>query len=193
MLGIGDKKISIDGIKQKLKSAKIVMIGGFGDFGRPDRILKILTKCGGLSWLRVVTNDPGTDGGVLSMALCSGCAESLLCSFSGMSEKVPAFFGDRVRFMPQGDLAEAIRCAAVGAESIRIFGKDINSIHADIAIIKASRGDLFGNLAYLGNTMNFNHVMAMAADFTIAEVDQLCKIEPDHIHTPGVFVDAVFS
>lgn len=193
MLGIGDKRIMMDEVKQKLKSAKIVMIGGFGDFGRPNKILEILSKCDGLNWFRVVTNDPGTDDGVLSTALCSGCAESLLCSFSGMSKKVPAFFGDRIKFMPQGDLAEAIRCAAVGAESIRIFGKDIKAIHADLAIIKASQGDALGNLSYRGNTINFNHVMAMAAEYTIAQVDQLCKIEPDHVHTPGVFVDAVFS
>lgn len=193
MLGIGDKRISIDEVKQKLKSAKIVMIGGFGDFGRPNKILEILSKCDGLNWFRVVTNDPGTDDGILPAVLCSGCAESLLCSFSGMSKKTPAFFGDRISFMPQGDLVEAIRCAAVGAESIRIFGKDIAAIRADLAIIKADKSDLFGNLSYRGNAMNFNHVMAMAAEYTIAEVDEICKIEPDRIHTPGVFIDAVFS
>ena len=187
-----------------------VMIGGFGGAGQPAELIDALIAQGARD-LTIVNNNAG-NGGVGLAALLK----------TGRVRKIDAFtvkqgggsFAGQTTVTPQGNLAERIRAAgagiggfftptgygtdlAKGKETRRIDGRMYvfeTPIHADVALIKAERGDRWGNLVYRKTSRNFGPIMAMAAKLTVASVHDIVAlgdIDPEHVATPGIFVQRV--
>jgi 3-oxoadipate CoA-transferase alpha subunit len=192
-----------------------VMIGGFGGAGQPAELIEALIEQGAKD-LTIVNNNAGNGDVGLAALLKAGRVRKLICSFPRQADSY-VFEGlykagkIELELVPQGNLAERIRAAgagigafftptgfgtllAEGKETRRIDGRDYvleYPIHADVALLKAQRGDRWGNLVYRKAARNFNPVMATAAHLTIAqvaEVVELGALDPEHIVTPGIHV-----
>ena len=192
-----------------------VMIGGFGTAGQPDALIDALIAHGARE-LTIVNNNAGNGDVGLAALLAAGRVRKIVCSFP---RQVDSHHFDRLyragrielELVPQGNLAERIRAAgsgiggfftptgygttlAEGKETRVIDGRGYvfeTPIHADFALIKAERGDRWGNLTYRMTARNFGPVMAMAAKCTVAtvhEVVALGALDPEAIVTPGLFV-----
>ena len=202
----------------KVFDGATIMIGGFGGPGFPGQLLEAL-RGQGASNLVAVANGGGIDDYALGGLILDGRVRKLIASFP--INRGAWAFRDRflrgkieLELNPQGTLAERIRAAgaglggfytptaagtelAAGKETRTIDGRQYvfeTPLRADFAFIKAHRGDRLGNLNYRMAMRNFNMVMATAAKVVIAEVDQLVPvgaINPEDIHTPGIFVDRV--
>jgi len=194
-----------------------VMLGGFGNTGLPGRLLEALREMD-KSDLTLVSNGAGAGDYALGGLFKDGRVRKLIASFPAPTS---TFFRERylkgeieLELVPQGTLVERIRSAGAGiggfytptgAGTELASGKETRTlngreyvfevpIHADVALIKAHRGDRLGNLSYRGTMRNFNMIMATAAKYVVAEVDELVPLgtlSPEEIHTPGVFVDHV--
>ena len=195
-----------------------VMIGGFGTAGLPDELVEALIEQGA-SGLTIVNNNAGNGEHGLAALIGAGRVRKIICSFPRQAD---SWHFDRayragqieLELVPQGNLAERIRAAgagiggfftptgygtelAKGKETREIDGRMQvfeTPIHADVALIKAERGDRWGNLTYRMTARNFGPVMAMAARTTIAsvhEVVELGALDPEAVVTPGVFVQRV--
>ncbi len=195
-----------------------VMIGGFGNAGMPSALIDALIAQGA-SGLTIVNNNAGNGDTGLAALLAAGRVKKIICSFP---RQVDSHVFDRLyrageielELTPQGNLAERIRAAgagiggffsptgygtllAEGKETRVIDGRHYvleSPIHADFALIKARRGDRWGNLVYRKAARNFGPIMAMAAKCTIAQVDEvvpLGELDPEAIVTPGIFVQRV--
>jgi 3-oxoadipate CoA-transferase alpha subunit len=195
-----------------------VMIGGFGTAGQPDELIEALIAQGARD-LTIVNNNAGNGDVGLAALLAAGRVRKIICSFP---RQVDSHHFDRLyragrielELVPQGNLAERIRAAgagigaffsptgygtllAEGKETREIGGRMYvleTPIHADYALIKAERGDRWGNLTYRMTARNFGPVMAMAAKCTVAtvhEVVELGAIDPETVVTPGLFVQRV--
>ena len=201
---------------RKVKSGDRVMAGGFGMTGNPVHLLHALAETGtrGLTLISNNVGEPGLGGGRL---LRQGQLRHAVGSFfTSNPEAVEAVDGGRlsVTLLPQGSLAEAIRAGGAGiggfftptaagtpltkeAEVRDIGGVPhvyVEAIRAQVALVRAWRADRAGNLTYRRTEQNFNPLMATAADLVIAEVEELVEvgeIDPDEVHTPGVYVDFV--
>ncbi len=199
-----------------VKSGAVMMVGGFGMTGTPVRLLHALaqTDVRDLTYIANNIGEPGLGGGRL---LRQGQIKKAIGSyFTSNREVVEAAQSGAIAFelLPQGSLAEAIRAGgagiggfytptaagtvmAAGAESKRIAGRNqvfVRSLRADVALIRAWQADSAGNLVYRRTERNFNKAMATAADLVIAEAEEILPLgglDPDHIHTPGNFVDAL--
>ncbi len=199
-----------------VKSGAVMMVGGFGMTGTPVRLLHALaqTEVRNLTYIANNIGEPGLGGGRL---LRQGQIKKAIGSyFTSNREVVEAAQSGAIAFelLPQGSLAEAIRAGgaglggfytptaagtviAGGAESKRIAGRNqvfVRSLRADVALIRAWQADSAGNLVYRRTERNFNKAMATAADLVIAEAEEILPLgglDPDHIHTPGNFVDAL--
>lgn len=195
-----------------------VMISGFGSAGQPDELIDALIEQGARD-LTVVSNNAGNGDTGLAALLAAGRVRKLICSFPRQvdSHHFDRLYRERkleLELVPQGDLAERIRAggAGIGAffspteygtelgrgkESREIAGRMYvlqYPIRADYALIKAERGDRWGNLSYRKATRNFGAVMATAATTTVAtvhEVAPLGAIDPEAVVTPGIFVKRV--
>src|SRR5271170_642713 len=195
-----------------------ILLGGFGDPGLPGQILEAL-RLQGAKDLTVVHN--GSGGGTHSLGglIHDGRVRKLIASFPNNPGNTS--FQERylqgeieLELVPQGTLAERIRAAgaglggfftptgagtdlAAGKESRVIDGRDYlfeKPLHADFAFVRAYRGDRLGNLNYRMAMRNFNVPMATAAKFVVAEIDELVPvgaIDPEDVHTPGIFVNHV--
>lgn len=201
-----------------VRDGATVMIGGFGTAGLPDELIAALLDQGARD-LVVVNNNAGNGDTGLAALLGAGRVRKIICSFP---RQVDSWHFDRLyregrielELVPQGNLAERIRAAgagigafftptgygtvlAEGKETREIDGRMQvleHAIHADVALIKAERGDRWGNLTYRKTARNFGPVMAMAARCTIAtvhEVVELGALDPEAVVTPGVFVQRV--
>jgi 3-oxoadipate CoA-transferase alpha subunit len=201
-----------------VRDGATVMIGGFGTAGLPDELIEALLDQGAKE-LTVVNNNAGNGDAGLAALIGAGRVRKIICSFP---RQVDSWHFDRLyragqielELVPQGNLAERIRAAGAGiggfftptgygTELAR--GKEIREIdgrmyvyetpiHADVALIKAERGDRWGNLSYRMTARNFGPVMAMAAKTTIAsvhEVVELGTLDPEAVITPGLFVQRV--
>ncbi|MBL0419932.1 3-oxoacid CoA-transferase subunit A [Ramlibacter sp. AW1] len=195
-----------------------VMIGGFGTAGIPNELIDGLIEQGARE-LTVVNNNAGNGDTGLAALLAAGRVRKVICSFPRQADS-QVFDGlyrsgrIELELVPQGNLAERIRAAgagigafftptgygtplAEGKETREIAGRHYvleHPIHADVALIKAERGDRWGNLTYRKAARNFGPVMAMAARQTIAsvhEVVELGAMDPEHVVTPGIFVSRV--
>lgn len=196
----------------------VVMIGGFGTAGIPNELIDGLIAQGARD-LTVVNNNAGNADQGLAALLKAGRVRKIICSFPRQADSY--VFDELYRsgkleleLVPQGNLAERIRAAgagigafftptgfgtelAKGKETREINGKQYvleMPIGADVALIKAQRGDRWGNLTYRMAARNFGPVMAMAAGKTIAsvhEVVELGELDPEHIVTPGIFVHRI--
>jgi 3-oxoadipate CoA-transferase alpha subunit len=201
-----------------VRDGATVMIGGFGTAGLPDELIAALLDQGARE-LVVVNNNAGNGDTGLAALLGAGRVRKIICSFP---RQVDSWHFDRLyregrielELVPQGNLAERIRAAgagigafftptgygtilAEGKETREIDGKMQvleHAIHADVALIKAERGDRWGNLTYRMTARNFGPIMAMAAKCTVAtvhEVVELGALDPEAVVTPGLFVQRV--
>ena len=195
-----------------------VMIGGFGGAGQPGELIDALIAQGAKD-LTIVNNNAGNGETGLAALLKAGRVRKIICSFPRQvdSQVFDALYRAgriELELVPQGNLAERIRAAgagiggfftptgygtelAKGKETREIDGRMYvleSPIHADVALIKAERGDRWGNLVYRKTARNFGPVMAMAARLTVAsvhEVAALGELDPETIVTPGIFVQRV--
>ena len=195
-----------------------VMAGGFGLCGIPENLIAAM-RLAGVRDLTVVSNNCGIDGFGLGILLESGQIKKMISSYVGenkLFEKLYLSGELALEFNPQGTLAERIRAGGAGipafytktgvgtlvseGKEIRNFdGEDYvmeRAIKADLSIIKAWKGDSAGNLIYRKTARNFNPMMATAGKACVVEVEQLVEpgqLDPDHIHTPGIYVDRIIA
>ena len=201
-----------------VRDGATVMIGGFGTAGIPDELIAGLIAQGAKD-LTVVNNNAGNADVGLAAMLKAGRVRKIICSFPRQADSY--VFDELYRsgkieleLVPQGNLAERIRAAGAGIGAFFTptgYGtelakgketREINGIHyvlelpiyGDVALIKAERGDRWGNLTYRKAARNFGPVMAMAAKKTVAtvhEIVELGEMDPEHIVTPGIFVHQI--
>jgi len=195
-----------------------LMIGGFGLCGIPENSIAQLVKLG-VKNLTCISNNAGVDDFGLGLLLQTKQIKKMISSYVGENDEFERqmLSGElEVDLIPQGSLAE--RCRAGGAGIPAFFtpagfgtevaeGKEVRiyngkphileeALTADFAIVKAWKGDTEGNLVFKATAMNFNPMMAMAGKITVAEVEELVpagELNPNHIHTPGIFVQRIFK
>jgi 3-oxoacid CoA-transferase subunit A len=193
-----------------------IMSGGFGLCGIPEHLIAALRELG-VKGLTVISNNAGIDELGLGQLLKTRQIRKMISSYVGENKEFERQYlaGElEIEFNPQGTLAERIRAGgagiygfytrtgagtqvAAGKETRVVDGESYvleTGLRADLAIIKAWKGDREGNLIYRKTARNFNPVMATAARVTVAEVEQLVEIgelDPDQIHTPGIFVQRI--
>jgi 3-oxoacid CoA-transferase A subunit len=194
----------------------VLMAGGFGLCGIPENLIRALRERG-VRGLTVISNNCGVDDFGLGLLLQTGQIRKMISSYVGENKTFERQYlsGElEVELCPQGTLAERIRAGgagipafftATGFGTVVADGKDTRvfegrsyvmerALKADFAIVKAWRGDHAGNLVYRHTARNFNPTMAEAARVTIAEVEELVPegaIDPNHIHTAGIFVKRI--
>ncbi len=195
-----------------------VLVGGFGHVGAPNALCEALAETSARG-LVVVSNNAGGGEAGLARLLASGKVRRIICSHPRSPEGYvfrALFEAGRIELeiVPQGTLAERLRAAGAGiaafytptaagtllaeGKETRAFGGRLHvletALAADVALVAADRADRWGNLAYRRAGRNFNPVMATAARLTIAQVQSVVPLgglDPDQIHTPGVYVDRV--
>jgi 3-oxoacid CoA-transferase subunit A len=195
-----------------------IMSGGFGLCGIPEHCIRALEASGvkGLTW---IANNCGVDDFGSGILLHTRQIKKMVSSYVGENKTFEKQFLDgelEVEFNPQGTLAERIRAGgagipafftktgygtviAEGKETRNFDGVDYvmeTALKADLAVVKAWKGDTVGNLIYRKTARNFNPMMAMAGKVTVAEVEELVEpgqLDPDLVHTPGIFVQRIFK
>jgi 3-oxoacid CoA-transferase subunit A len=196
-----------------LKDGMLIMAGGFGLCGIPETLILAIRESG-VKNLTVVSNNAGIDGVGLGLLLDSRQIKKMISSYVGENKTFAAQYlaGElEIEFNPQGTLAERIRAGGAGIPAFftrtgagtaiaegkeeRVFDGERyimeRGLVADLSIVHAWKGDTEGNLVYRKTARNFNPMMATAGKVTVAEVENLVEpgnIDPDHIVTPGVFV-----
>jgi len=195
-----------------------IMSGGFGLCGIPENLILAL-RDSGVRDLTVISNNAGVDEFGLGLLLKSRQIKKMISSYVGENKEFERQFlsGElQLEFNPQGTLAERIRAGGAGiygfytrtgAGTLVAEGKEQRVVNgdtyvletgltADVSLIKAWKGDTEGNLIYRKTARNFNPMMATAGRVTVAEVEELVEagtLEPDQIHTPGIFVQRIFK
>jgi 3-oxoacid CoA-transferase subunit A len=196
----------------------VLMLGGFGLCGIPENCIAALIRKG-IKGLTCISNNAGVDDFGIGLMLKTRQVKKMMSSYVGENAEFERqlLSGElEVELIPQGTLAERIRAGgagiplfatptgygtevAEGKETRQIEGKMYvmeKWLRADFAIVKAWKGDTLGNLVYKGTARNFNPMMATAAKITIAEVEELVEpgtLDPNMIHTPGIFVKRIFK
>lgn len=203
-----------------VKDGQIVAVGGFGLCGIPERLIEAL-RDSGVRNLTCVSNNAGVDGFGLGLLLATRQIKKMISSYVGENKEFERQYlaGElELEFTPQGTLAERMRAGGAGipafftrtgAGTIIAEGKPVQSfdgvwggkeyimersIRSDISLVKAWKADHQGNLIYRKTSRNFNPVVAMCGKVTIAEVEQIVPngaLDPDHVHTPGIFVQRI--
>jgi 3-oxoacid CoA-transferase subunit A len=199
-----------------LRDGMTIMAGGFGLCGIPNALIAAVKESGAKD-LTVISNNAGIDGVGLGMLLETRQIRKMISSYVGENKTFAQQFlaGElELEFNPQGTLAERIRAGGAGIPAfftktgvgtLIAEGKEVRNfdghdyvmergLFADIALVHAWKGDKEGNLVYRKTARNFNPMMATAAELTIAEVEHLVEpgeIEPDHIITPGIYVQRI--
>jgi 3-oxoacid CoA-transferase subunit A len=201
-----------------VKDGMTLMCGGFGLCGVPERLIAALLESG-VRGLTVVSNNAGIDGAGLGLLLQSRQIRKMIASYVGENKEFERQYlaGElELEFNPQGTMAERIRAGGAGiyafftrtgAGTIIAEGKETRVVDgetyvletglvADVSLVKAWKGDTEGNLIYRKTARNFNPNMATAGRVTVAEVEELVEagsLDPDQIHTPGIFVKRIFN
>jgi 3-oxoacid CoA-transferase subunit A len=199
-----------------LKDGMMIMAGGFGLCGIPESLILAIREAG-VKNLTVVSNNAGIDGVGLGLLLDTKQIRKMISSYVGENKTFAQQYlaGElEIEFNPQGTLAERIRAGGAGipafftktgvgtqiadGKEVRDFDGEMyvmeRGLVADLAIVHAWKGDTEGNLVYRKTARNFNPIMATAARTTVAEVENMVEpgnIDPDHILTPGVFVQRI--
>ena len=199
-----------------LADGMTIMSGGFGLCGIPETLIEGIERSGARN-LTVISNNAGVDGIGLGRLLATRQIRKMISSYVGENKLFAEQYlsGElELEFNPQGTLAERIRAGGAGipafftktgvgtliaeGKEVRRFGEDDyvmeTGLVADVSIVHAWKGDHEGNLVYRMTARNFNPVMATAGKVTIAEVEELVEtgsLDPDQIHTPGIFVDRI--
>lgn len=204
--------------KAGLYDGALIAVGGFGLCGIPENLILALRELG-VKDLTVVSNNAGVDSFGLGILLETRQVRKMVSSYVGENKMFEQQYLDgslEVEFVPQGTLAERIRAGgagiggfftptgygtpvAEGKETREIDGKMYvleKPIHTDFSLVKAHLGDTHGNLIYRKTARNFNPMIATCGKVTLAEVESLVpvgQLEPDQIHTPGLFVKYLFE
>ena len=214
------KKIVLNAAEgcKDIHNGATIMLGGFGLCGIPENCIQALVDMN-IKELTCISNNAGVDDFGLGYLLQNKQIKKMISSYVGENEEFERqmLSGElEVDLIPQGSLAERCRAGGAGIPAFFTpagFGTEVSSgkevrnfdgkphiletaLSADFAIVKAWKGDSAGNLIYKGTARNFNPLMAMAGKITIAEVEELVpagKLDPNQIHTPGIFVQRVFK
>jgi 3-oxoacid CoA-transferase subunit A len=196
----------------------VLMLGGFGLCGIPENCIHALLQKG-VKGLTFISNNAGVDDFGIGLLLKTRQVKKMISSYVGENAEFERqlLSGElEVELVPQGTLAERIRAGGAGIPAFFTptgygtevaEGKEVRAFHgkkylleqwlrADFSIVKAWRGDTAGNLVYRGTARNFNPMMAAAGKVTIAEVEELVspgELDPNQIHTPGIYVQRIFQ
>ncbi len=212
-----DKTVaSADEAVADLFDGATLMAGGFGLCGIPENLIAAIRRKG-TKGLAIISNNCGIDDKGLGILLANGQVRKMVSSYVGENKTFERLYMTgqlEVELTPQGTLAERIRAGgagipafytptgvgtlvAEGKETRELDGRTYvleRALTADFAIVKAWKGDRFGNLVYRKTTRNFNPMMAAAGNVTIAEVEELVEpgeLDPDQVHTPGIYVQRI--
>jgi 3-oxoacid CoA-transferase subunit A len=195
-----------------------IMMGGFGLSGIPENLIAALHQRGTKD-LTIISNNAGIDNSGIGLLLRARQVRKMIATYVGENKEFERQFLHKeieVELVPQGTFSERMRAAgagipafftptgvgtliAEGKETRSFDGRDYvleRALHADFAFVKAWQGDTVGNLVYRRTARNFNPIMATAARFTIAEVEQLVEaggIDPHLVHTPGIYVKRILQ
>lgn len=214
-----DKRVAnADVAVRRIPDGASILMGGFGVCGIPENLIAALRRAGTKN-LTTISNNPGTSEFGIGFLLQARQVRKMVASYVGENKLFEQLVMNKeieLELNPQGTLAERIRAGGAGipafytptgygtmiaeGKETREFGGRMyvleKALRADFAFIKAWKGDRWGNLMYRKTARNYNAVMATAADYVIAEVEELVEvggIPPDQVHTPGVYVDAIFQ
>jgi 3-oxoacid CoA-transferase subunit A len=208
-----DAKSALAGV---LRDGMVIMAGGFGLCGIPETLIHAV-RDSGVRGLTVISNNAGIDGVGLGLLLDSGQVRKMVSSYVGENKTFAQLYLSgklELEFNPQGTLAERIRAGGAGIPAfftktgvgtVIAEGKEVHEFDgenyvmerglvADLSIVHAWKGDTEGNLVYRKTARNFNPIMATAGKLTVAEVEILVEpgdIDPDHIVTPGIYVQRI--
>jgi 3-oxoacid CoA-transferase subunit A len=209
---------SADEAVRDIPDGATIMVGGFGLCGVPENLLRALVRKG-VKNLKTISNNVGVDGFAMGWLLANGQIKSHIGSYVGENKLLEQMVLEKkldLQLIPQGTFSERIRAGGAGIpafytpagvgtivaenKELREFdGRPYVMEHwlkADFALVRAWKGDKWGNLIYRKTARNFNPMMATAARITIAEVEHLVdvgEIEPDAVHTPGVYVKRILQ
>ena len=214
-----DKRISsADAAIEKLTDGATILMGGFGLCGIPENLIAAVRRKGTKS-LTIVSNNAGIDDFGIGILLQTRQVKKMISTYVGENKlfEQQVLSGElEVELNPQGTLAERLRAGGAGVPAfftptgvgtVVAEGKETREfdgrqyvmergLRGQFAFVKAWKGDRWGNLVYRKAARNFNPLMATAADYVIAEVEELVdlgQLDPDSIHTPGIFVNAIFQ
>jgi 3-oxoacid CoA-transferase subunit A len=214
-----DKRVAnADAVIGRVKDGATILMGAFGTCGVPENLIDALLRQGTKN-LTVASNNPGTDGFGIGLLIENRQVKKLIASYVGSNkffEKLALNNEIEMELNPQGTLAERMRAAGAGIPAfftptgygtMVAEGKEVREFNGrphilvpalggDFAFVKAWKGDRWGNLVYRKTARNFNAVVATAGNYVIAEVEEMVELgqlDPDGIHTPGVFVDTIFQ
>jgi 3-oxoacid CoA-transferase subunit A len=212
------RKDAVEALSGALFDGMTIMAGGFGLCGIPENLIAAI-RDSGVKDLTVVSNNCGVDGFGLGVLLGAGQIRKMISSYVGENKLFAELYLSgklELEFNPQGTLAERIRAGGAGipafftktgvgtlvaeGKEVREFDGEMyvmeRGLTADLSIVKAHTGDAEGNLVYRKTARNFNPMMATAGKICVAEVEHLVpvgSIDKDNIHTPGIYVDAIFQ
>ena len=204
---------ALDGL---VRDGQTFAVGGFGLCGIPEALIAALRDTG-VQQLTCISNNAGVDGFGLGLLLESRQVKKMISSYVGENKEFERQYlsGElELQFEPQGTLAEKLRAGGAGipafftktgvgtivteGKELREFNGDTyvmeHALTADVALVKAWKADRSGNLVYRLTARNFNPMVATAGKITIVEVEEIVEngaLDPDHIHTPGIFVDRI--
>ena len=214
-----DKRVAnADAAIAGVQHGATILLGGFGLCGIPENLIAALRRKGTKD-LTLASNNAGVDDFGIGLLLQNKQVKKMIASYVGENKTFEQLALKReieVELNPQGTLAERIRCGGAGIPAfytptgygtLAAEGKEVRefngrphvlvpALRGDFAFIKAWKGDRWGNLVYRKTARNYNAVMATAADYTIAEVEEIVELgelNPDCVHTPGIFVKAIFQ
>ncbi len=209
-------KSCADALHGLLRDDLLIAVGGFGLCGIPENLI-IALRDSGVKGLTIASNNAGVDDWGLGLLLKTRQIRRMISSYVGENAEFERQFmaGElQVEFTPQGTLAERLRAGGAGIPAFytrtglstqvaegkphEIFDGETfvleRGIRADVSLVKAWKGDAFGNLIYRKTARNFNPMVATCGKVCIAEVEELVptgQLDPDHVHTPGIFVDRI--
>ncbi|HXX44317.1 MAG TPA: CoA transferase subunit A [Candidatus Acidoferrales bacterium] len=213
-----DKRVAnAEAVIGRIKDGATILVGGFGCCGVPENLIGALIRQRTKN-LTIVSNNPGIEGFGVGALIENGLVRRLIGSYVGGNrtfEKLALAGEIEMELNPQGTLAERMRAAGAGIPAfftptgygtMVAEGKEVRefngrphilvpALRGDFAFVKAWKGDRWGNLVYRKTARNFNAVVATAADYVIGEVEEIVdlgRLDPDSVHTPGIFVDAIF-
>jgi 3-oxoacid CoA-transferase subunit A len=214
-----DKRISSpDAGIERIENGAVILMGGFGLCGIPENLIAAIRRKD-VRELIIVSNNAGIDNFGIGLLLRNRQVKKMVSSYVGENKlfEQMVFKGElEVELNPQGTLAERLRAGGAGIPAFytptgygTVIAKDKETrefdgrmfvleraIRGQFAFVKAWKGDRWGNLVYRKTASNFNPMMATAADYVIAEVEELLEvgeIDPNQVHTPGIYVDAIFQ
>jgi 3-oxoacid CoA-transferase subunit A len=213
-----DKRVAnAEAVIGRIDDGATILVGGFGVCGVPENLINALIRKG-TKGLTIVSNNPGIDGFGIGALIEHRQVKKMIASYLGNNrffEKLALAGEIEMELNPQGTLAERMRAAGAGIPAfftptgygtMVAEGKEVRefegrphvlvpALRGNFAFVKAWKGDRWGNLIYRKTARNFNAVVATAADYVIAEVEEIVELgslDPDNVHTPGIFIDAIF-